>query len=284
MFDLKYREYFSGLGIGRIARDSDFCVPLGFLRNEYQIHYLYSGKRLYFVNGECYTMEAGSIALIDKKRIPKTCIIGGQYHDRLLIELKGDVFIELGRLLGFDFEKLFDQYYGVYDLKEIPEANEVLAELEQLIVNKGSLQEVLVKSKVLGLLCMVPTWKEKKVVKNQEKAIESSVSKQKRVHQVADYISKNYEKIHSVEALAETFYMSKSYLCRIFKEVINFTISEYINLHRIEASTQYLKAGKHSITEIANMVGYSSLTYFEKVFKREMHLSPLQYRKQEQRR
>jgi AraC-type DNA-binding domain-containing proteins len=284
MFDSKYREYFQGLGIGRIARDSDFCVPLGFLKNEYQIQYLYSGKRLYFVNGECFTMEAGSIALIDKKRIPKTCIIGGQYHDRLLIELKGEVFIEIGKLFGFDFEKLFDQYYGVYDLKGMLEVSQVLEELEQLIRQEGCLQEVLVKNKVLSLLCMVPTWKEKKVVKNQTKAIESSVSKQMRVHQVADYISKNYDRIHSVEELAETFYMSKSYLCRIFKEVINFTISEYINLHRIEAATQYLMVGKYSITEIANMVGYSSLTYFEKVFKKEMHLTPLQFRKQEQRR
>lgn len=279
MFDSKYRKSFHGIGIGRVIRDQNFSAPLGFFKNEYQIHYLYSGKRLYFVNGDCYTMEEGCIALIDKSRIPKTCIIGGQYHDRLLIELKGDVFTELGRMMGFDFEKLFFDYYGVYNFKQIPEAKQILQELEKAVQEDSLMQECIIKNKVLELLCLIPKRKETKVPKNTTKQIESSASKQVRVHQVADYISKNYDKIQSVDELAETFYISKSYLCRIFKEVINFTISEYINLHRIDSAREYLLEDKYSITEISNMIGYSSMAYFEKVFKKEMSVTPLQYKK-----
>lgn len=279
MFDSMYRKSFYGAGIGRVKRDRNFYAPLGFFKNEYQIHYLFSGKRLYFVNGNCYTMDEGCIALIDKNRIPKTCMIGGQYHDRLLIELKGDVFIELGKLMGFDFERLFNECYGVYNMNHVPEAKRILKDLETAVLEDDSMQECIVKNKILELLCLIPGWKETKVPKSTAKEFESSTSKQLRVHQVADYISKNYDKIQSVEDLAETFYISKSYLCRIFKEVINFTISEYINLHRIDSARQYLMEDKYSITEIANLLGYSSLAYFEKVFKKEMSVTPFQYRK-----
>ncbi len=96
---------------------------------------------------------------------------------------------------------------------------------------------------------------------------------------MADYIAENYDKIGSVSMLADQFYMSKAYLCRIFKEVTNFTISEYINLYRIVASKQYLMDENMSMGEIANRLGYDSLTYFERVFKKQMTVSPLQYRK-----
>ena len=107
MFESKYRKEYGGLGIGRVERDENFTAPLKFYKNEYEIQYLISGRRLYFVNHECFSMEGGCLALVDKKRIPKTCIIGGQAHDRVLLEMKEDEFIQIGRLMGIDFAGLF---------------------------------------------------------------------------------------------------------------------------------------------------------------------------------
>ena len=109
--------------------------------------------------------------------------------------------------------------------------------------------------------------------------VKSSISKQLRIHKIADYIAEHYREIDSVEELSQIFYMSKSYLCRMFKEVINFTVSEYINCYRIAASKGYLLDSDYSITEIANLLGYDSLTYFERVFKKSMSVTPLRYRK-----
>jgi len=74
--------------------------------------------------------------------------------------------------------------------------------------------------------------------------------------------------------------MSRSYLCRIFKEVTNFTVSEYVNLFRIAASREYLLNREMTMTEIANRLGFNSLTYFERVFKQLMSVTPGEYRKQ----
>ena len=82
------------------------------------------------------------------------------------------------------------------------------------------------------------------------------------------------------DELAGRFYMSRSYLCRIFKEVTNFTVSEYVNLFRIAASREYLLNREMTMTEIANRLGFNSLTYFERVFKQLMSVTPGEYRKQ----
>lgn len=71
----------------------------------------------------------------------------------------------------------------------------------------------------------------------------------------------------------------KSYICRIFKEVTGYTISEYTNIHRIRKAKRYLEETDMSISQIANALGYESLTYFERTFKTYMTLSPLKYRK-----
>jgi len=280
MFDSRYRKEFNGIAIGRVLRNQDFTAPLGFYKNEYEIQYLFGGKRLYFINGCCYVMETGSIALIDKKKIPKTCIIGGQYHDRMLVELKGDLLIQTGALLGADFEQLFRDYYGVYHLNECPRVREIFLALETLAVSDRTVfQELKVKNKVLELLALIPGLGRYRADEHAGRNVEASVSKQMRVHEVADYIAHNYARIQSVDELAGHFYISKSYLCRVFKEVINFTISEYINLHRIAAGRQILMEDSYSLTEVAGMLGYSSLTYFERVFKNEMSVTPGEYRK-----
>ena len=135
MFESKYRKEYGGLGIGRVERDENFTAPLKFYKNEYEIQYLISGRRLYFVNHECFSMEGGCLALVDKKRIPKTCIIGGQAHDRVLLEMKEDEFIQIGRLMGIDFTGLFDQYYGVYDVKKSPQIVRIFSRIEEEILH-----------------------------------------------------------------------------------------------------------------------------------------------------
>ena len=280
MYNVVYREDFEGVALGRVERDRDFTSSLGFYHNEYQIQYIFRGERLFFYEGVCYPMKEGTLTLIDKRQIAKTCIIGGNYHDRLLIELKEQYAAELGNMLGADLRHLFETHHGVYRVGENRRLQGHLADLEDLVLrDRSDTRGSRIKLQVLQILLDHEQWELEKSPRLTE-GVKAHVEKQKRVHLVADYIADHYDSIGSVEELAGSFFMSKAYLCRIFKEVTNFTISEYINLYRIAASRKYLADEKYSMTEIANRLGYDSLTYFERVFKKQLGKSPLQYRKQ----
>ena len=86
----------------------------------------------------------------------------------------------------------------------------------------------------------------------------------------------------SLDELSEELFLSKYYLCRIFKEYSGFTITEYINIFRIKKAVQLLENTQDSISEVASILGYDSVTYFERIFKKFMNVTPLKYKKSHQ--
>ena len=83
----------------------------------------------------------------------------------------------------------------------------------------------------------------------------------------------------SLDELASRFFLSKYYICRVFKEITGYTVSEYINIHRVQNAKRYLEETDYSVAEISDLVGYGSMTHFEKTFKTYMTIPPLKYRK-----
>ena len=104
-------------------------------------------------------------------------------------------------------------------------------------------------------------------------------SKYQNIYAVADFISNNFETNVSLDMLANKFFISKYYLCRTFKEITGYGINEYIHIHRIRKAKKLLEETDLSIAQIAASLGYESLTYFEKVFKNYMTVSPSRYRR-----
>ena len=280
MYKEVYKGEYDGVAVGRVARNQNFTTSISYYHNEYQIQYIFDGERYFFSDGTCYRMVPGTITIIDKTKIPKTNIIGGSSHDRLLIEIKESFISPLCALLGIDIKEFFGSHHGVYQVSDNPCIQETVARIEELV--RGKRDETTsgkIKLAVMEMFLRASEWEDNKMGKFDEIGIQPHIEKQRKVHQVADYIAENYDNIESVSALADQFYMSKAYLCRIFREVTNFTISEYINLYRIAASKQFLMKEEMSMAEIANRLGYDSLTYFERVFKKQMTVTPLQYRK-----
>ena len=83
-----------------------------------------------------------------------------------------------------------------------------------------------------------------------------------------------------LEEIAGRFFISKSYLSRIFKEVTGFTVNEYLNIRRIMKAKQLLSTPEPNVTAISEMLGYENVSYFERVFKKYAHTTPLRFRRQ----
>lgn len=92
-------------------------------------------------------------------------------------------------------------------------------------------------------------------------------------------IEKKYsDKGLKIKHLAESVYVTPSYLSRIFKEETDKTLLQYITGVRIDNAKQLLADKKLKLYHVAAMVGYVNAVYFSKVFKKETSLLPSQYR------
>lgn len=83
----------------------------------------------------------------------------------------------------------------------------------------------------------------------------------------------------SVNGLAKELHYTSAYICTIFKRVEDMTINDYINQFRV-ARAKELLVGSELIAQIALKTGYDNESYFSKVFRKIVGLSPTQYRQE----
>jgi len=114
-------------------------------------------------------------------------------------------------------------------------------------------------------------------VNNSEPLVEKQ-KKLKTVNDVIYYIDHHYTQKHSLQGLADKFFISPYYLEHKFKEQTGFAINQYlINLRMGEAEKMLIFENK-SIGEIARHCGYSNLQYFYAVFKKFAGCTPVEFR------
>ncbi len=103
------------------------------------------------------------------------------------------------------------------------------------------------------------------------------------IHKVDKYIQNHYMNKLTLDDIAAKTYLSKTYLCSIFKKETGETITNYVNKVRIEKSKLLFSDEKLSIVQIANMCGFEDQSYFTKIFKSYVGVTPKKYRESRKR-
>ena len=98
------------------------------------------------------------------------------------------------------------------------------------------------------------------------------------VYKAMEYVRANYDKKLSLDEIARSAYLSRAYLSSIFKEETGESLSAYINRVRIEKSKVLLMDKDVSLIDIANLCGFEDQSYFTRVFKKTVGVSPKKYR------
>lgn len=97
---------------------------------------------------------------------------------------------------------------------------------------------------------------------------------------VCSYISSHPDLPLTLDELARIAHFSPSYLSRIFRERTGITISSYITQKRMENAKYLLVHSTMDIQNIAAHCGFHTISHFNRVFKQDTDLSPLEFRRQ----
>ena len=95
---------------------------------------------------------------------------------------------------------------------------------------------------------------------------------------VKRYIDLHFKESLTLDQLAEQAHMSKYYLSHAFKREYGVSPINYMTHKRIEESKYLLAETDLSLSQIAHLLGFSSLSYFSQVFRRTQSVTPLEYR------
>lgn len=94
-----------------------------------------------------------------------------------------------------------------------------------------------------------------------------------------DYIKKHYAETISLDHIAGSLDMNKSYFSSLFRKETGKTYTEYLHKYRIDQSMEELKKEHYTLLDVALAVGYQSSDHYSRIFKRYMGISPGEFRR-----
>lgn len=242
----------------------------------HEISYVISGKGTFFSGDEGKELQAGDIQLVSKNSLHKI-LPDGQSNLRFCnigFDLAEDCPEELQSV-----RELFENCKGLClrDRGELRMAMMMLigefyaGEQESRLMIECYLKQILV---LVGRLAAAAQTPAAMPVRTEDRY---SLS----VYAVVRYVDNNFYSFPTIRDISRDLGYSESHISHCFREKMGITLREYICRKKIEASLDFLASGRYSVTQIAQMLNYSSLQAFSKAFRRITGYAPAEYGKQD---
>lgn len=94
---------------------------------------------------------------------------------------------------------------------------------------------------------------------------------------VTRYFEANLSNQLKIEQICKEHLIGRSHIQKIFRDKAGCGVIEYFSRMKIEAAKQLIRNSHHNFTEIADQLGYSSIHYFSKQFKKITGMTPSEY-------
>ena len=228
-----------------------------------------------FVNDQVYPLRRGTLYLIGENTLHRTMAEG--FHARYVLHINKKSLAQLSTPQT-DLTQLCSASFRRSELKSgaMTEIIELFQALERN-KNAGSFGSDMRQTiALLQLLMRVAP------LLNMADAGESIHNKDfLRVAPILDYIRDNLSEPLTLDQIAGQFYISKHYLCRVFKAATGFSVMEYIIYSRVLKARRLLQEGV-SVQQAGELSGFSDNSHFIRTFGHLTGLTPGKYAKEYQ--
>lgn len=273
-----YRSIKTPFHIERVSNTTPHSMPKHHYHDAYELYYLYSGDRSYFIENETYHITRGSLVLIKPYQIHSTRNFAKSGYNRILITLKKEFLEDFSKAMGdVDFFRCFDGDSPILllDFSKQSYIESLLFSMLEEYRNKAAGYEYVLQAAMAQFMLLVCRYAE-----DGKSNPQHSVSEvHKHVSAAIGYINSHYAEPISLAAITEDFFVSQSHFSRIFKRITGVSFTQYVNGVRIKEAQRLLKSERMSITTVSEAVGYTNLTHFGRVFKSITGVSPQEYKR-----
>ncbi len=249
---------------------------------EIEILVVTKGSAVLILNNDRYELKEGYVAFILPNHLHLVTVLLGDtfdfyavvFHPDLLSSFIQDVIQQQYFDSVLQENILFPTVLSAQEAKEFGIAD-VLSDIYALFAKKEPCFELLIKARLYVV------WSLYYLHGTSSASVSERTSDYRiaLVKSIIDYIHTHYESQITLDILAAYFHLSREHLCRLFKKMTRMSPIEYLNFYRISTSTRLLRETDHEISDIALEIGFNNISYFNRTFKRYMHVTPGEYRK-----
>ncbi len=241
----------------------------------YEVYYSISGGKQFLIDNKLYPIEPGDLFVINQYESHYLTQIDQALHERIVLSVHPDFIRRMSSEqtdLDYCFRERPDDFSHrlqlskeqqkrfLYFINKLTTSNDYGADL----IEKAVFTELFI---LINSICMS---------KEKKPADENTVTYNAQVDEILSYINNNISQPISIADLAAKFFISESYICRIFKSTTGTTINKYITARRISIAKSLLAEGI-GVTEVCERCGFNDYSNFLKAFTKSVGISPKKY-------
>lgn len=247
----------------------------------YEIYFSISGGRQFLIDNRFYDIQPGDIFFINQYESHYLSKLDQAMHERFLLTIHPDYMRSISSEQT-DLNLCFQHRAGDVSHRlhlTLEEQNRFRYFVHKLTGFSGfgaDLEEKAVFTELMVFLNRIFYHKMNPQAAPEPEPAEENGAYHTQVDEILTFINQNIENPLSIEDLSSHFFLSSSYLCRIFKATTGTTINKYITAKRITVAKSLLSSGC-SVTETCERCGFNDYSNFLKAFTKAVGLSPKKY-------
>lgn len=278
---IPHGDYLFPLEVHEIETDIQLIDKLNcHWHDDFEFFVVTNGNAMFHIDTDTYPIHAGDVIFINSNHLHSATSVDSLpfsffavvFHPSLLTGLSKDAVQQKF------FDSIMENKVSFSPLLKntIPENKKILDflyEIKDSYEKKNDFYELFIKMKLFEiwyLLFQNVTY---------HPTVASGDYRIGRMKSILEYIHLHYALDLTLDELSSNFHMSKGYFCKFFKNMAKMSVVDYINSYRINISISLLEKTEQEISDIALSCGFNNISYFNKIFKKFMHCTPREYRR-----
>lgn len=237
--------------------------------NSYEIYLFLQGEAEYNVEEKVYSLSPGDIIIIKKHEMHRVHLTGSKEYHRFVLMVSPEFFVEnhceeLEKIFLENISKTGNKISS--DIAKSTGLYDSIMRFKKYSDKFGTPYTVVTKSVLIEMLYLL----------NEFSNLENTDIINKNIANVIHYLNNNFTDYITLDTLCDKFFVSKYYLCHVFKETTGLTIQQYVREKRLVRATELRKNGM-SLTEAALQSGFENYSSFFRAFTKRYKSNPTNF-------
>ena len=247
--------------------------------NDLIIEFYRKGEASLRIEGNLYDINEGDVVILNPDELHVSERKDSCYMEKIVLHISESLLYAFGLKRAVFFETIARKAKGKgnlvpYKTVEKLEIDKKINECLILAKDYSEENEVLLNCKTIELLSILVT-----LIKNFDDVNTDTVSSNKTVNKIIDYINRHYVEEITLDSLANRFHFSKYYISHLFKEYVGISPGDYIIARKLYVVNNLIRSGT-SIKEASLTVGFNNYSNFFRLYKKHFKITPAQFKEQ----